>query len=107
LPVATGPTKDNTKNLILYQRSIIPCIYPSTVTPVFQSFKPTKPFMAEHDYWFYKHHSNTKVYQMIESDMHLFLSNINVKYLRANKSGFVNYVKSWKIGEAINFSSAS
>jgi hypothetical protein len=107
LPVATGPTKDNTKNLILYQRSIIPCIYPGTVMPVFQSFKPTKPFMAEHDYWFYKHHSNTKVYQMIESDMHLFLSNINVKYLRANKSGFVNYVKSWKIGEAINFSSAS
>lgn len=87
-----------------YQKSIIPCIYPSiNMTEVFQAHKSKQNFMASHDNWFYKLHKNTKIYEMIDSDFKLFYKNINAKYLNPNKTGFMMFKQTFGIGKIERF----
>jgi hypothetical protein len=89
----------------IYERYIIPFIYPSTYKPIFQGSKPTRNFLGEHDGWFYKLHSGTRTYEMIESDFRLFIKDINKKYMNPNGSGgFLLYKNSYKIGAKEDFS---
>ena len=41
----------------VYERAIVPCIYPTTHRLIFQGQKPTRMFLGEHDDWFYKLHN--------------------------------------------------
>lgn len=72
----------------VYERAIIPCLYPSTHRPVFQGHKPTRLFLGEHDDWFYKLHHNTRVYEMIDSDFRNFYKMIDPKFLNERKTGY-------------------
>ena len=88
----------------IYERYIIPFIYPSTYKPIFQGAKPTRNFLGEHDGWFYKLHSSTRTYEMIDSDYRLFIKNINKKYLNEEGSGGFHMYKNWySIGKKEDF----
>jgi hypothetical protein len=86
-----------------YQRAIIPCIYPSTYKPVFQGHKPTRMFLGEHDAWFYQLHGQSRMYEMIDSDFRNFYNTINRKYLNQDKTGFVAFLQTYKIGNVADF----
>lgn len=86
-----------------FERAIIPCIYPSTYTPVFQGHKPTRMFLGEHDGWFYQLHGQTRMFEMVQSDFKNFQNTINEKYMNPTKTGFVGFVQYYNIGKAIRF----
>jgi hypothetical protein len=87
----------------LYERAIVPCIYPSTHRSVFQGAKPTRMFLGEHDDWFYKLHSNTRMFEMVESDFRNFIKSIDPKYLNQVRTGFTLYIKSFTLGTKSKF----
>lgn len=90
----------------VYERAIVPCIYPTTHRLIFQGQKPTRMFLGEHDDWFYKLHNNTKIYQQIESDFFHFIKNINEKYLNVPRTGFILCTTRYKIGTVDQFTGA-
>jgi hypothetical protein len=87
----------------IYERNIIPCIYPTTYRPVFQGHKPTRMFFGEHDGWFYKLHGETKMYEMLDSDFRNFYKSINDKYFNQSKTGFLPYFQQYTVGKIDNF----
>jgi hypothetical protein len=91
----------------IFERIIIPLIYPTTVKPVFQGMKPTRMFLADHDDWFYDLHKNSKPYQMIISDFNNFYKNIDKKYLNTSRTGFDIYVNYYQIGPVNQFIGAA
>lgn len=95
--------KENRKRHSVYERAIVPCIYPSTHRSVFQAEKPESIFFAEHDYWFYKDHGNTLASQMMMSDFKSLMTKIDKKYLVDSGTGFKTFVKWYKIGTADSF----
>ena len=86
-----------------YERAIVPCIYPSTYTNIFQTEKPLKLFLSEEDDWFYILHNKTRTYELIQSDTKSLHNMIDKKYLNQSKSGFENYTNYYKIGPVQNF----
>ena len=86
-----------------WERCIIPCIYPTTFSNVFQGHKSIRIFFAVHDQWFYNLHHKTTAYQMMDSDFRNFIKNINAKYLNANRTAFVMYNKLYRIGSISDF----
>lgn len=87
----------------IYERAIIPCIYPSTARKVFQGHKPTRMFLGEHDGWFYRLHNKTRMFEMIDSDFRNFIKNIDPSLLNKNRSGFKLYALSYDIGPVSKF----
>lgn len=86
-----------------WERCIIPCIYPTTVKPVFQGHKSIRMFFAGHDQWFYDLHHKTTAYQMMDSDFRNFIKSINSKYLNSSKTAFFMYIKMFRIGSVNDF----
>lgn len=86
-----------------YERSIVPCIYPSTYRKVFQAEKPVKNFLGEHDYWFYQLHQKTTHYDMMVGETVTFFKKIKRKYLNPGNYGFLNYHNMYKIGNLSDF----
>lgn len=97
----------NRRRNSLYERAIIPCIYPGTYRPVFQGHKPTRMFLGEHDAWFYQLHGNTRMYEMVDSDFRNFYSVINEKYLAERKTGFKVFLQFHDLGSIDNFKPAT
>jgi hypothetical protein len=87
----------------IFERIIIPLIYPTTVKPVFQGMKPNRMFLADHDDWFYNKHKDTRSFQMIVSDFNNFYKCIDKKYLNTSQTGFDIFVNYYPIGEINNF----
>ena len=90
-------------NHSFYERAIIPCIYPSTHTDIFQGHKPTRMFLGEHDDWFYRLHHNTRAFELIESDFRNFIKTIDPMYLDSSRSGFVVNTMHFTIGNISDF----
>lgn len=90
-------------NLSIYERAIIPCIYPRTHRKVFQGHKPTRMFLGEHDDWFYKLYHETNIYQLIESDFRNFIKSIDPKYLNTSRTGFHVHQLTYDIGPISKF----
>jgi len=88
-----------------YERAIIPCIYPSTHTNIFQGHKPTRMFLGEHDDWFYQLHHATRTFELIESDFRNFIKTIHPMYFNVSKTGFKVNSLSYTIGNISSFSS--
>jgi hypothetical protein len=86
-----------------YERAIVPTIYPSTATPIFQAEKPTKIFLGEHDQWFYDLHKSTRTFEMIASDTRHFYNSIDKKYLNKDGTGLITYTSAFYIGDVDNF----
>jgi hypothetical protein len=100
--------KSPTDNTIInlkgdYQRGIVPAIYPTTVTPVFQCQKSTVAFLPPQSTWFDQLHKGTKISQLLESDFKLFYKSINPLYLSTQKTGFKLFLQRYKIGHYKQF----
>jgi hypothetical protein len=92
-----------------WQRGIVPCIYPSleTVASFWQADKQSLGFKggAEMDYWMYSMHGNSKIVDMVNSEIRGFVNPIKDQYfVDGNKSlGFVRFINAWKIGNVKDF----
>jgi len=86
-----------------YQRGIIPAIYPTTVTPVFQCQKSIQSFLSPQSSWFETLHRDTRIVQQFESDFKLFYKGINPKYLSELKTGFKHFSQRYNIGHYKKF----
>jgi hypothetical protein len=90
----------------LFQRSIVPLIYPDINPNIFQAHKSPDLFMADHDAWFYNLHKDTRLYQLTYSDFTNFFKSINRKYLRSKDSagvGFIPFSNHYTIGRIEDF----
>jgi hypothetical protein len=90
----------------VYERSIVPFIYPKTYTKnLFQANKvdPTQTFFARNHDWFHELHGNTRANQLFESDFLNFYKSIHPKYLNNSLTGFNQNIKAYKIGNASTF----
>jgi hypothetical protein len=97
----------NGHNPGLYERGIVPAIYPSITKWSYQAEKPDKMFLGNHDHWFYKHHQGTDVYKMMEADIKNLLVSLDNRFLLKmddNIIGFKIYKKMYLIGSIKNFS---
>lgn len=93
-----------------WQRNIISCIYPTIhdfTSKVWQAEKQSTGFKGgmQIDKWMFKLHNNSKIIQLVESDINLFTKNIKQKYmLTENKiDGFKRFSNYWKIGNEKKF----
>lgn len=85
----------------VYERGIVPFIYPSTYRKdLFQADKidPTESFFSSNHEWFRILHRDMKAVQTMEGDFRNFYKTISPKYLNPKKTGFVNYMKRFNIG---------
>lgn len=69
----------------IYERAIVPAIYPMLDEKLFQCNKPISTFMGQHDDWLSSLHSDSSLVQMIDSDFKNYLKNIDRKYLNYYK----------------------
>lgn len=91
-------------NNAIYERSIVPTIYPSLNYTFFQGEKPNYQIMADHDDWFYDLHKDTTAHKIMLSDISNFLKEINVKYFRNfSKKGFKTCKSMFPIGNIYTF----
>lgn len=90
-----------------YQRFISPIIYPSTYTKKFQAYKPDNPIMAEHDYWYYKLHSNLSLsLDMMNSDISNFKRTVGPDFFQSDRR-LRTHFNSYMIGSLEKFKSLS
>jgi hypothetical protein len=91
----------------VYQRAIVPIIYPDINYQAFQTAKTKDVFMADHDSWFYNLHKNTRLYQLITSDFDNFFKGIKSDYLRdssvTTSMAFRSFANYYSIGTIESF----
>lgn len=85
----------------IYERAIIPAIYPMLDETLFQCNKPRSIFMGQHDDWLSILHPNSRLVEMINSDFTNYIKNIDEKYLNYYKEtgrvrGFKHFRKAFK-----------
>jgi hypothetical protein len=94
-------------NHSLYERGIVPAIYPALKKYSFQAGKPDRMFLGSHDAWFYNHHSGTKIWEMMQSDLLNLINSLDQKFLTYGKFRGLLGLKQWKkfyhIGPVTNF----
>jgi hypothetical protein len=82
----------------IYERAIVPIIYPNLNYNKFQGLKPSMHILADHDAWFYSLHKDTTSYKMMLSDISNFLNVVNKKYFENQlKTAFKIYKKTYEI----------
>lgn len=92
-----------------WQRSIIPCIYPSTRDQhsVWQAAKQGLGFRGgfQIDNWILQMYGQEKFVQMVESDLKLFIKKIDMKYIISEDKadGFIRFYHYWRIGHESDF----
>lgn len=98
----------------VFQRGIIPLIYPDINYNSFQAHKSKDLFMADHDAWFYNLHKDTRIYQLTQSDFANFFKSIKPRYLRKNvpgmprrAMGFVPFANHYTIGYIKDFAGSA
>lgn len=69
-----APTKEF--NAGLYQRAIVPCIYPMIEKKIWQAGKPNYNILANMDMWFYKKHNSLRVYDMMTHNINSIINTI-------------------------------
>ena len=96
-----------TFNAGVYERGIVPAIYPMIKKGSFQAGKPDRMFLGKHDNWFYEHHSGIKVWQMMMSDLDNLISSLDKKFLDYHPYkgllGFKTWRKLYCLGPVANF----
>lgn len=92
-----------------WQRSIVPCIYPTIKDRhgIWQAHKQGFGFKGgfQLDNWILRLHGKEHFIQMFKSDLKLFVKNIDMKYLATEDKGdgFVRFYNYWKIGHEKDF----
>jgi hypothetical protein len=91
----------------MYERALVPTIYPMLENTTFQCHKPKSTFMGEHDAWFPYLHNETKARQLMVSDYKNFVKSIDNSYFRKDISGnilgFRLHYKYYRIGKETDF----
>lgn len=93
-------------NKSIYQRTIVPFIYPTTYTKdLFQCQKVDSDagFFTKDQAWVHVLHKDTRVSNMILSGVKQLYNSLSPKFLNINGTGFVNYVKVYKYGNLNTF----
>lgn len=93
-------------NKTIYQRLIIPFIYPTTYTKnLFQCQKVDSDlgFFTRDQDWVHILHKNTKISDMIISGTKLLYDSVSPRYLNTKGSGFVNFFNMYKFGSTKMF----
>ena len=90
----------------IYQRTVVPFIYPSTYTQdLYQCAKVNVQagFFIKDQAWLDKLHKNTRFNQMIISGKTALYNSISPKYLNATGTSFIGYFKAYKFGTVKDF----
>jgi hypothetical protein len=85
----------------IYQRKIIPYIYPSTYTKNLwqsQKIEITEGFFTRDQDWVHVLHHNSRFSQILLSGTKMLYNSINPRYLNTKGTGFKNINKLYKIG---------
>ena len=85
----------------IYQRSIVPYIYPTTYKKdLWQASKLdlTEGFFARSQDWVHILHKGTRISEMVISGSRMLYNSINPKYLNFKGTGFIPIFKSYKFG---------
>lgn len=104
--MTTDTTIKPVSSKTLYQRTIVPFIYPTTYTEnLYQCLKVNADmgFFTKDQAWLHKLHGNTVYSQMVISAITTLYKSISPKYLNATGTGFVNYFKSYTFGNTSHF----
>lgn len=94
----------------LYQRGIVPCIYPDIQERhgIWQAMKQGMGFKGgfHMDGWIFKLYNQERFVQLVQSDLKLLVKNIDKKYLASEdkNDGFIRFYHYWKIGHEKDFS---
>ena len=100
----TMPTEFTGKSI--YQRTIIPFIYPSTYSKdLFQCQKVDADagFFTKDQQWVHDLHKNTRVSEMVISGVNALYNSIPSRYLNMNGTGFINHIKYYQFGKITDF----
>lgn len=90
----------------IYQRLIVPFIYPTTYTKDLyqcQKVNADAGFFTTDQSWVHKLHKGTRVSDMVLSGIKGLHNSISPKYLNMNGTGFLNYFNVYKIGNVKDF----
>lgn len=92
----------------IYERAIVPAIYPMLDNMVFQANKPRNAFFAEHDHWFEKLHRGTRTWELMKSDFELFINGVDTSLLNIDQKttkavGFKEFRSWYNIGPVSKF----
>lgn len=93
------------KPFTIYERGIVPFIYPSTwIRDLFQVDKadPSVIFLGGQD-WIRILHPDTVAVKAVESEFKELYKKLPSKYLNPGKTGFKKYMKLYKLGSAEHF----
>jgi hypothetical protein len=96
---------EDTKPFTIYERGIVPFIYPSTWKPdLFQVDKndPSIVFLGGQE-WVRLLHPDTVAVKAVESEFKELYKKLSAKYLNPGKTGFKKYMKMYKLGSAEHF----
>lgn len=88
-------------NKSIYQRTIVPFIYPTTYTKdLFQCQKVDSDagFFTKDQAWVHVLHKDSRVSDMVLSGITQLYNSISPRYLNINGTGFLNYFKAYKYG---------
>lgn len=83
-------------NRNVYERKIIPLIYPTLNYSGWQCQKPLKVFMGEHDAWFPMLHSDLKVRHLMISDYKNLLTSLDPAVFIVNNNQVLGFTKNYK-----------
>ncbi len=91
----------------VYERGIVPAIYPSLPSVGYQAGKPDRMFLGLHDNWFYQHHKGTRIWQMMVSDLENLTKSLDKKFIMTcpwrGLLGFRYHRKYYDLGPVTNF----
>jgi hypothetical protein len=94
-------------NKSIYQRMIVPFIYPTTYTKdLFQCQKVDSDagFFTKDQAWVHVLHKDTRVSDMVLSGVKQLYNSLSPRFLNINGTGFTNYIKIYKYGNMSKFS---
>jgi hypothetical protein len=103
-------TQNKYQPFTIYERGIVPFIYPSTYKPdLFQVDKidPNENFLSGPHEWVRILHGEMNSIQAKEHAFKSFYKNIKPEYLNSKKTGFRNHIKAYQIGTTASFKSQS
>jgi hypothetical protein len=104
----TPDRRNRTSAKHIYQRGIVPYIYPTTYTKdLFQCIKvdTESGFFPKNNDWLFELHSNTRLVEMIKSNFMDLYKTLKPKYLNPHRSGFKPLFQAHLIGNISKFES--
>ncbi len=107
MPSALPKVNSVSFNAGIYERGIVPAIYPGIKKWSYQAGKPDRMLLGRHDDWFYRHHSGTKIWEMMVSDLENLVGSLDKKFLDYDPVkgllGFKSWRKYYRLGPVANF----